>query len=137
MVCAVPWPLGDFLVYQAVGDGSVAVDAAVAQERPVASNIFQRFQINVAHQDFFAIGRGFRQYAAERITEKRRAPELQSLAGSGFSAYIPRLEANSIHDRDVNTIGDSVGPLNRAPSIVLGDAELSLLRGMPADRRRV
>ena len=44
-----------FLINYAAGDWPVGVDAAVAQERPIAANVFERFQIDIADQDFLAI----------------------------------------------------------------------------------
>src|ERR1700733_2531215 len=68
-------------INQPVANGGIRVNPAVAQERPVAANIFQSLQIDISHQDFFTIVRGFGQHAPERIAEKRSAPEFQSLAG--------------------------------------------------------
>src|SRR5690349_21501600 len=45
-------------VQKPVGDGGVGIDSAVAEEGPVAADFFEGFQVDVAHQDFFAeIGR--------------------------------------------------------------------------------
>src|SRR5208282_5014675 len=79
-ICGKPWPRLVFvlisrpksilLINQAVRDGRIGVDAAVAQEWPVAANVFQRFQIDVADQDFLTVVRGFGEHAAEWIAEK-------------------------------------------------------------------
>ena len=42
-------------VQHAAGDRSVAVDAAVAQEGPVAANVFQVMQVDLAKQNLFLI----------------------------------------------------------------------------------
>src|SRR5215471_504845 len=58
-------------IKQAVCDGRVTVDAAVAQERPVPPNVLERLQIDFADQKFLAIVRSLGQRAPERIGEKR------------------------------------------------------------------
>src|SRR5205809_692383 len=76
------------LIDQSVCDGSVAVDAAVAQERPVASNVFQSLQVHVADQNLLAIVRSFRQHASKRIAEERSTPELKPLSRSRFATDV-------------------------------------------------
>src|SRR5450631_3382761 len=69
--CAGFWARGILVsVDQPVSDGGVRVDAAVTQEWPVAANIFQRFQVNIADENFLAVVRRFREHAAEGIAEK-------------------------------------------------------------------
>ena len=36
-------------IEQTIGDGGIGVDSAVAEEGPVAADVFERFQIYVAH----------------------------------------------------------------------------------------
>ena len=81
--------------------------------------------------------RRFGQHAAKRIAKKRSAPEFQSMARSRFAPYIPGFKSDSIHYRNINSIGDGMSALNRAPGIVLRLAELRFLRRMPANRRRI
>src|SRR5437868_8956155 len=52
------------------GDLAVAVDAAVAQERPVAADVFDYASVNFTDQNFFVVVRGFGDDATERIAEK-------------------------------------------------------------------
>src|SRR5882672_7584258 len=120
-------------IEQTIGDGGVGVDAAVAEEWPVAADVFEGLQVDVAHEDFFAVVRGFGQDAAKGIAEEGCAPEFESLAGGGLAADVAGFEADAIHDCYVDTVGDSVGALNGPPGIVLGYAELGFLGGMPAD----
>ena len=47
--------IGTFLVDQPVGNGCVAVDASIAQKGPVAPDVFECLQIDVANQDLFAV----------------------------------------------------------------------------------
>jgi hypothetical protein len=69
-------------VEEALGDGGVGVDAAVAEERPVAADIFEGLQVDVADQNFFAVVRGFDEDSAEGIAEEGCAPKFESVAGS-------------------------------------------------------
>jgi hypothetical protein len=44
----------NFIVRRAIGgDRRTRVDAAVAQKRPVAPNVLEGFQVNIAGQNFF------------------------------------------------------------------------------------
>src|SRR5512146_721727 len=56
----------------------VGVDAAVAKERPVAADVLKMPEVNLRDQDFFAVGRCFRNHHALRVSNKRRTPELDS-----------------------------------------------------------
>src|SRR2546425_8789438 len=89
-----------FSVEQAASDGSVGVDAAVAQEGPIASSLFQVAQVNFADQDFFFVVRCFCQHLTERIAEERSSPELESLAGRRIAADTARLKAHAIYNAD-------------------------------------
>ena len=60
-----------------VGDGRVGVDAAVAQERPVAADVFQRLQVDVADQDFFAVVRCLRRARGRRDRRKTIRPRIR------------------------------------------------------------
>ena len=126
-----------FLVDQPVCDRPIGVDATVAQEGPVAANVFQCFQIHIADENLLAVVRGFGEHSAEGIAEERSAPELESLAGGRLAANVAGFEADSVHDRDVDSVGNRVRALDGAPGIVLSDAKLGLLRRMPSDGRRV
>src|SRR5436309_14152731 len=77
-----------FFVNHAAGDGSVGVDAAIAEEGPIAANLFQMAQVNFADQDFLFVMRCFCQNSTERIAEERSSPELESLAGSRIAADV-------------------------------------------------
>ncbi len=46
-------------IEQAICDRGVGVDSAVAEEWPVAADVFESLQVDVAHEDFFAVVRGF------------------------------------------------------------------------------
>src|ERR1019366_4167742 len=124
-------------VNHATGDGSVTVDAAVAQEGPVAANLLQLMQVYFAEQNFFLIVRSFGEHAPEGIAEERPSPEFEAIAGRGIAANVASLKAGAIHHADINAIGDGVCPLDGAPGVMLRFAELGLLRGMPSNSGRV
>src|SRR5579872_3692472 len=126
-----------FLVDQPACNRPVGVDAAVAQEGPVAAYVFERLHIHVADKDFLAIMRGFGEHATEGIAEERSAPKLESLARGRLAANVASLEADAIYDRDINAVGDRVGALDGAPGVVLRHAKFGLLRRVPADCCRI
>src|SRR3954447_897456 len=94
-------------------DLSVAVDAPIAEERPIAPHVFHLLQVDLADQYFFFLMAGLRNHHAERIGEERPAPELQALALGFVTAHIARLEADAIHARYVDAIGYCMRPLHR------------------------
>jgi len=120
-----------------MGDGAIAVYAAVAQEGPVAANVFDAFEIDFTDQHFFFVVGAFDQNCAEWITQERPAPELEAGARRRVSAHVAGFVPNAVHDGNIHAIGDGMGALNRFPGIVLGGAVLLLLSGMPADRSRI
>src|SRR5580693_2504402 len=120
-------------INHAAGDGSVAVDAAVTQERPVAANVFEVVQVHFAEQNFFLVVRGFGEHTAEGIAEERASPEFEAFAGHGIAADVAGFEADAIHYAYIDAVRDGVCSLDGAPGVVLRLAEFSLLRGMPSD----
>jgi hypothetical protein len=117
-----------------MSDAGIAVNATVAQKRPVAPDIFQMFQIALADEDFFFIVRGFHDDPSQWIAKKRSAPEFQALALSAVAIDIAELMPYSIDHGYKNPVGDGVRSLDGAPGIVLDGAKLGLFVGMPADR---
>ncbi len=109
---------------------TVGVDAAVAQERPVAPDFFHLLRIALDDQNLFLVVRRLGENPAERIADERSAPEFETLVRRPF-------EADAIYRRDIDAVGDRVRALGGAPGIVLRRAVLSLLRGVPADRGRI
>jgi hypothetical protein len=53
-----------------VRDAGVAINAAVAQEWPIAADIFQVFQIALADQNFFLVVRSFHDDPSKRIAKE-------------------------------------------------------------------
>src|SRR5215472_3765255 len=126
-----------FLVDQAIGNGSVAVDTAVTQEGPVATDVFQGLHVDLPDQDFFAVVRALGKNTTEWIAEERSAPEFEALPGSRFPADVAGFESHAIDDGDIYSVGDGVGPLDRAPGVMLSHSRLRFFRRMPADCRRI
>ena len=81
-------------------------------------------------EDFLGVAAGPGDDPAERVGQKRAAPEFQAAAGGPFVA-------DPVDGRDVHAVGDRVRPLDGLPGARLGRAELGLLGGVPADRRGV
>jgi hypothetical protein len=69
-------------IEQTIGDRGVGVDSAVAEEGPVAADVLEGLQVDVADQNFFAVVRGFDEDSAEGIAEEGCAPKFESVAGS-------------------------------------------------------
>src|SRR6267154_3434999 len=105
----------------------VRVDAAVAQERPIAAHLLDPGGIDLRQYERF-VGRGLGHDDAERIAHERMAPEFDAGALAAQA-----LETDTIDRGDPAAIGDRVAALNRFPRIELLLAELLLLRRMPAD----
>src|SRR5712691_8120519 len=74
------------LIQKPLRDAAITVNAAVAQEWPVAADVFKMFQIALPDQNFFFILRGFDNDPSKGIAEKRSAPEFQALAWSAVAA---------------------------------------------------
>src|SRR5207249_12088830 len=62
-----PRCLSWFSIDHPAGDLGVAVDAAVAQEGPVAAGVFHGAQVNFSHQSLFLVVLRFDYHPAERI----------------------------------------------------------------------
>src|ERR1051325_11237305 len=107
------------------------VGAAIAQERPVAADLFDSPEIDLC-QDRRLFFSGLGDEDAERVAHERMAPELDA----GSLAAEP-LVADAIHRGDPAAVRDRVASLDRLPGVELLRAVLRLLRRMPADCRRV
>ncbi len=59
-----------FFVEETLLDSLIGVDAAIAEEGPVAADIFEMGEIDFAVQNFFSIGGGFGDDYALRIAEE-------------------------------------------------------------------
>ena len=111
----------------------VGVDAAVAQERPVAAHLLHAREVHLADQDLLLVGRRLGDHDAEGIGDERRAPELEPGPPSGGP-----LVADAVHRRDVDAVGDGVASAGWSARRRAGAAPYSrLLVRVPADRGRV
>src|SRR5215470_2683278 len=98
-----------------VGDAAIAIDPAIAKERPVAANVFEQLEIAASDQNLLLIVRGFGDDASERIGEERSAPEFQTFAGSAIPADVAELVADTVHYAHEHAIGDRMRALDGAP----------------------
>src|SRR5438067_3359889 len=121
------------LVEKAMCDGAIAVDSAVAQERPVAARFIDGIEIDFSVEDFLLIMGRLGQHAPKGIAEKRSAPELKAGALRFVAAYIAGFVPDSVYHGDKNSIGDGMCALDGAPGIMLDSAILLLFRRMPSD----
>src|SRR5690348_15215529 len=124
-------------VQEAMRDGTVAVDAAVAQERPVATNVLELPQVHFTDQNVFVVVWRLRQHLAEGVAEKRTAPEFQASTGRTLAANVAGFVTHTVDYSDVNTISNGMRALDGAPGIVLCVPVLRLFRRVPADRSRI
>src|SRR5260370_6729841 len=113
----------------AVQDGLVGVDAAVAEEGPVAAGFFAFGGIAFDDENFFLVIRSFGNHLAERVCDKRIAPEFQSRVTVFRFAF----KADAIDDRGVDAVSDGVTALDGFPGVELRSAELRFFVGMPPD----
>src|SRR5690242_16885914 len=113
----------------AVQNGLISVDAAIPEERPVASRVLAFGGIAFHDQNFFLFRAGLRDDLAERIRYKRIAPKFDAGIAVGGIAF----EAHAVYHGHVDAVSDGMRALNRTPRVKLPRAELRLLRRMPAD----
>ena len=73
-------------------------------------------------------------HAAERVAEKRAAPEFQSLARGAVAANVSELLSHAVHHSYKDSIGNRVTALDGAPRVMLHLAMFCFFVRMPADR---
>ena len=113
LVERLPARFGD-LVQEPLRDGRVGVDAAVAQERPVAADLFHAPSDRPRRSESLPDRASLRQHAAERISQKNEPPQ-NSRPGPGADCLARRRSrAHAIHRRDINAVGDRVRALDRS-----------------------
>src|ERR1700676_2088675 len=113
----------------AVGGGLVGVDAAVAEERPVAASVFAFRWVAFHDENFFFVIGGLGDDLAEGIGDEGMAPEFETRVALFGLAF----EADAIDDGGGDAVSDSVRALNGFPGVELGGAELRFFARMPAD----
>src|SRR5579872_3539624 len=65
------------LIQPSIQNRSVRVDSAVAQEGPVAADLFDAARVAIRDQNFFAIAGSLGDHLAEGVGHKGRAPDLE------------------------------------------------------------
>src|ERR1700733_7886006 len=111
----------------------VSFNAPVTQKGPIAARILDGVEVDFLDEDGFAVMRRLGQNATEGVSDKRAAPELESHTGGAVAAYVSIFMADTVDGCDIDAVGDSVGPLDGLPCVVLRCSESFLLRRMPAD----
>ena len=91
-------------------NGCIGVDAAVAEEGPIAAHVVHDFGIALGNEDLFVGGGGLGDDAAKGIGDKGVAPEFEAAFGSAFVA-------RAVDGGDIDTVRDGVGTLHGAPSV--------------------
>src|SRR5438132_11583519 len=113
----------------AVQDGLIGVDAAVAEEGPIAARVFALGGIALDDENFFLVVRSFGNHLAKGIGNERIPPEFQTRVAILRLAF----ETNAIDDRGVNTVCNGVAALNGFPGVELRAAELRFFMRVPAN----
>src|ERR1700680_4365801 len=80
-------------VEKAARNRRIRINPAVAQERPVAADVFEGLQVNISDKNFFAVVRCLGDDAAEGIAKKRAAPELEPMTRSRLAAHVASFKA--------------------------------------------
>lgn len=115
------------LVEEPFGDVAVGVDAAVAEEGPVAADFVLQLGIALVDEDLFLVARCFGEDPAKRVGEERVAPEFEACISGPF------FEADAVDRGDVDAVGDGMAALDGLPCVELGGAVLFFFSWMPAD----
>src|ERR1700722_10761463 len=122
------------MVQKTGGNRRVSFNAPVTQKGPIAARILDGVEVDFLDQDGFAVMRRLGQNAAEGVSDKRAAPELEPDARGAVATYISIFMADTVDGGDIDAIGDCMGPLNGLPRVILRRSKGLLLRRMPADR---
>src|SRR5438105_1551918 len=113
-----------------VENGAVGVDAAVAEERPVAPDGFDKSRVALRDHDLFFLS-GFRDVSPEGIRDERMAEERDAVGA--WLVFMP----DAVRRRNVHTVRDGVTALDGAPRFDLRCTPFIFLCRMPPDRRRI
>src|ERR1700722_11851628 len=115
------------LIYQALGEAGVGVNAAVAEEGPVGAGDIHLGEVHWDDEDFLLFDAGPAKNLAGGAGNKALPPEFEAVAADGF------FQANAVGDGDVAAVGDGVAALDEFPGGMLVLAVFGLLLRMPAD----
>ena len=121
-------PLRRRSVDEALRDGAVGFDPAVSEEGPPPPMVLENLTAARHGKHFISVARGFGEHLPLRTAHEGLTPEIHTgLAG----AFV----ADTIDGGDVDTVGDRVATLDRAPGVVLrGAVGLALGRHPPESR---
>ena len=114
------------MVTKAETQAIVCIDAPIAQEGPILARLFDAREIAINHQNFFFIGRRFRDEATERIRYKGLAPEREL-------ALMP----DAVDDDHEESVRNRMAALNCFPGGMLRFIDFRIFVRQPADCRRV
>ena len=106
------------LVEEALGDGCVGVDTAVAEEGPDAAVVFEGLEVDIVVEDGLVVDRGDIDYLSIVVGDEGLTPEL------GFT-----FGADAVDGADVAAVGDGVTAHHGLPGIVLGLSECGIAAG--------
>src|SRR6185503_14871680 len=123
--------LAALVVAEPARDVGVGVDAPVAEEGPAGADGVDLGEINLLDEDDLAVGRSADEDAAVGSRDEALTPELDAAGAARVG-----LEPRAVHGDHEATVRDGVPALHGLPGPVLALAELRLLLGVPADRRR-
>ena len=82
----------------------VGVDAAIAQERPIAASVFAFCRIAFNDENFFLFAAGLRDDLPEWVSDKRISPEFDARIAGGGISFI----TDTIDDSHESSIGNGV-----------------------------
>src|SRR5271154_5294012 len=111
-----------------IHNATIGIDAAIAQERPIAPRLFLQLWIDFRDQNLFLVARGFFQEFAEGIGDEAATKKLDAVAGGAVDFF----EADAIGTGDVDAVGDGVRALNRFPGGALRFTKGGFFLRMPA-----
>lgn len=121
------------LIDKSLGNISVVLDAAVAEEWPPAAHILAVLQVDIYHQALFFLIAGTVVELALRTGYETAAPELDAL---GLTARI-RLETYSVYGDDWQSVGYGMATHHGSPRLALALLLLLGIIGSIADGGRI
>src|SRR3990167_7430180 len=117
---------------EAAVNTGVGINTPVAEERPVAADLFEMMKIDFGDQNFLFLCRCLRKDDTLWIGDEGCPPKLDS------RRVLERpLESDTVDRSDIDAVGNGVTALHRLPGIALSFPVLCFLMRVPTDGRRV